>query len=85
MRNLEVEAAREAGEVEEIEGIEGIEGMGEVEAVGVGPTRRKKSDAQNGRMSTTLPPHFHSGLIHQAVLQLTKEHATTSELQNDRR
>ena len=37
---------------------EGIEGTGEVEEVGVGSIRRKKSGAQNGRMSFRLPPHF---------------------------
>ncbi len=59
-RDLEAEVTQEAGVAEEIEGIKGIEGTGEVEEVGVGSIGRKKSGAQNGRMSFRLPPHFHS-------------------------
>ena len=51
-RDLEVGAAREVGEAK------GIEGMEQGEEVGVGSIRRKKSGAQNGRMSIRLPPHF---------------------------
>lgn len=38
--------------------VEQLDGVGEAEEVGVGQTRRKKSDVPNGRMSITLPPQF---------------------------
>ena len=38
--------------------VEQLEVVGGVEEVGAGQTERKKSDAQNGRMSITLQPRF---------------------------
>lgn len=50
-RDREAEAGR-------IEGIKGIKGIGEVGEVGPGSRERKKSGAQNGRMSIRLPPYL---------------------------
>ena len=86
-RDLEVGVTREVeegGEIKGIKGIEDIERMGEVEEVRMGQIRRRKSGAQNGRMSIGLLPSFSPRLMIEVVIQLTDEHATTSKLQNDK-